>query len=95
MTVPHEISQATAYQASLLAALGGDDPAVADATTPATIRALLEEAGPDVRVRPEPDEPEIVGYDQALWVDRLHQHDPDPEGVVALFEALRTANLAL
>lgn len=124
MTVPNEITEAAAYQQSLLDALGGDDPAVAQATTPAAIRALITEAGPDLRTRPEPgewsvlgcidhivdaelvmaaryrwviahDEPEIVGYDQALWVDRLHADDRDVEALVAFFDALRAANLAL
>ena len=29
------------------------------------------------------DEPEIVGYDQDLWVDRLHAYDPDIEALVS------------
>jgi DinB superfamily len=124
LTIPDEITQAAAYQQSLLDALGGDDPAVAQATTPAAIRALIAEAGPDLRRRPEPgewavlgcidhivdaelvmaaryrwviahDEPEIIGYDQDLWVDRLHVDDRDVEALVSFFEALRTANLAL
>jgi hypothetical protein len=124
VTIPNEISQAAAYQQSLLTALGGDDPAVAQATTPAAIRALIADAGADLRTRPEPgewsvlgcidhivdaelvmaaryrfviahDEPEIVGYDQDLWVDRLHAVDPDVDALVSFFEALRTANLAL
>ena len=37
MTIPDEISDAAAYQQSLPAALGGDDPAAAQATTPAAI----------------------------------------------------------
>jgi hypothetical protein len=41
------------------------------------------------------DEPEIVGYDQDLWVDRLHADDPDPNALLDFFDALRTANLAL
>ena len=124
MTSPNEITQAAAYQQSLLDSLGGDDPAVAQATTPAVIRALIAEAGPYLRTRPEPgewsvlgcidhivdgelvmsaryrwviahDEPEIMGYDQDLWVNRLHAYDPDPDALVDYFEALRTANLAL
>jgi hypothetical protein len=124
VTSPHPLSQAAAYQQSLLDALAGDDPAAAQTTTPAAIRALVTEAGADLRTRPEPgewsvlgcidhivdaelvmaaryrwviahDEPEIVGYDQDLWVDRLHAHDPDPEALVSFFEALRTANLSL
>ncbi len=124
MTIPNEITDAAAYQQSLLDALGGDDPAEAQATTPAVIRALVAEAGADLRTRPEPgewsvlgcidhivdaelvmaaryrwviaqDEPEILGYDQDLWVDRLHAHDADPNALVDFFAALRTANLAL
>ncbi len=41
------------------------------------------------------DRPEIVGYDQALWVDRLHGAADDPADLIALFEALRRANLAM
>ncbi|HEX6843592.1 MAG TPA: DinB family protein [Actinomycetota bacterium] len=41
------------------------------------------------------DEPPLVGYDQALWVERLdHEHD-DPAALLALFETLRTANVAM
>jgi len=123
MTSPDPIREAAAYQQSLLDALGDDDPAVAQAATPAAIRALVDDAGPDLRTRPEPgewsvlgclahiadaelvmagryrwvvahDEPEIIGYDQALWVARLHDGD-DPEAMLALFEALRAANLDL
>jgi len=121
---PDPVREAAAYQASLLAALGDDDPAEAQAAAPAAIRALLVEAGPDLRTRPEPgqwsvlecighivdgelvvsgryrwiiahDTPEIVGYDQALWVDRLRHRDDDPADLLALFEALRHANLML
>ncbi len=41
------------------------------------------------------DEPDIVGYDQDRWVDRLHHRDDDPDDLISLFEALRTANLRL
>jgi DinB superfamily len=41
------------------------------------------------------DRPPLVGYDQDLWVDGLHQADVDPEELLALFEALRAANLTL
>ena len=99
------VSSPEAYRASLLAALGDDDPAVAQAETPPAIRALIAEAGDRLRVRPEPgewsvlecvghitdsemivaarvrwilaeDEPDIVGYDQAMWVARL-EHNAD------------------
>jgi hypothetical protein len=41
------------------------------------------------------DEPELLGYDQDLWVSGLRHADGDPEQLLALFEALRAANLAL
>ena len=41
------------------------------------------------------DEPEIVGYDQALWVERLRHGTDDPADLLALFEPLRQANVAL
>jgi hypothetical protein len=42
------------------------------------------------------DEPPLLGYDQDLWVDRLHagRHD-DPEDLLAMLEPLRRANVAL
>ena len=41
------------------------------------------------------DRPELIGYDQDLWVDGLHSDDDDPFDLLAQFEALRTANIAL
>lgn len=41
------------------------------------------------------DEPPLVGYDQDLWVERLRHNDADPGEILAVFEALREANLAL
>jgi hypothetical protein len=41
------------------------------------------------------DEPDIVGYDQDLWVSNLRQVDDDPEILLAAFEANRRWNLAL
>ncbi|MEO8228764.1 MAG: DinB family protein [Chloroflexota bacterium] len=41
------------------------------------------------------DEPDIVGYDQALWVDRLRHGEDDPATLLALFETVRRANLDL
>ena len=40
------------------------------------------------------DEPPLIGYDQDLWVERLHHGEDDPQELLALFEALRRANLA-
>ena len=115
---PDPISSPEAYRASLLAALGDDDPAVAQAETPAAIRALIVEAGDRLRTRPAPgewsalecighifdaelvvsarvrwilaeDEPDIVGYDQALWVAELRHNEDDPALLLATFEAIR------
>jgi len=41
------------------------------------------------------DEPPLIGYDQDLWVERLHHGRADPAELLALFEALRAANLAM
>ena len=118
------VSSPDAYRRSLLAALGDDDPAIAQAETAAAIRVLIAEAGDRLRVRPEPgewsalecighiadsevvvsarvrwilseDEPDIVGYDQALWVAELMHNEDDPARLLATFEALRDANLDL
>ena len=41
------------------------------------------------------DEPPLIGYDQDLWVDRLHRPVEPVEGLFAMFEALRASNIAL
>ena len=41
------------------------------------------------------DEPPLIGYDQDLWVERLHHNEDDPEALLRGFEVLRAANLAL
>jgi hypothetical protein len=42
------------------------------------------------------DEPPLIGYDQDLWVDRLHaDRSTDPEELLQLFTPLRSANIAL
>lgn len=53
-------------------------------TTAARVRWIVAE-----------DQPDIVGYDQDLWVDRLRHRDDDPDELIALFDTLRTANLRL
>lgn len=124
MTSPDPVREAEAYRQLLLASLGEDDPAEAQARTPAAIRALVGEAGPALRTRPEPgewsvlecighivdgelvvagryrwilahDEPDIVGYDQDLWVERLRHRNDDVDLLVSTFETLRAANLDL
>jgi hypothetical protein len=41
------------------------------------------------------DRPELIGYDQDLWVDNLHGDDDDPEAMLRQFEVLRAGNIAL
>jgi hypothetical protein len=41
------------------------------------------------------DEPDIIGYDQDRWVERLRHADDDPEELFTQFTGLRRTNLAL
>jgi hypothetical protein len=41
------------------------------------------------------DQPPLMGYDQNLWVEELHDENDSVEDLIELFEALRRANLAL
>lgn len=41
------------------------------------------------------DRPEMPGYDQDRWVDGLGHRADDPQALLALFEAVREANIAL
>jgi hypothetical protein len=41
------------------------------------------------------DEPPLIGYDQDRWVERLRHGQDDPEELLALFGAMRSANLAM
>ena len=42
------------------------------------------------------NEPALIGYDQDLWVDRIHAgRNDDPAELLGLFDPLRRANLAL
>ena len=41
------------------------------------------------------DRPQITGYDQDLWADRLHYADSDPFEALELFGVLRGDNLRL
>jgi hypothetical protein len=121
---PDPVQEPQAYQQLLLSLLGDDDPVEVQAATPAALRRLVEDAGDDLWIRPEPaewsvlggiahitdaelvmagryrfvlahDAPPLIGYDQDLWVERLHGGNDDPEPLLALFEALRSANLEL
>ncbi len=41
------------------------------------------------------EEPDLVPYDQDLWANRLHSTSDDVDELLATFDALRGANLAL
>ncbi len=41
------------------------------------------------------DRPEIIGYDQDLWVDGLDHNEDDPAVQLELFDGLRRSNLDL
>jgi DinB superfamily len=40
-------------------------------------------------------QPPLLGYDQDLWVSRLHHNDDQPDEVLSVFVPLRAANLRL
>jgi hypothetical protein len=41
------------------------------------------------------DKPPLIGYDQDLWVDRLHHNDANVDEMLTMFEGLRRANILL
>ena len=41
------------------------------------------------------EEPPLIGYDQALWVDNLRRNEDDLDTLLACFEGLRRANVAM
>ena len=41
------------------------------------------------------DRPQLTGYDQDLWAERLHYDQADPSDAIGLFTVLRCANLRL
>ena len=41
------------------------------------------------------DRPDLPGYDQDAWADALQHNGEDPDELLAPFEALRAANIAL
>ncbi len=81
MISPDPVRDAAAYQASLLAALGDDDPAEVQSTTADAIRALVAEAGSDLRARPAPTEWSVLG---------CMDHIVDAEVVMAVATAGRS-----
>ena len=84
------VSAPDAYRASLLAALGEDDPAVVQAATPTLMRELVAEAGDLLRVVPEPGEwsvleclahltdGELIIAGRSRWI--LAEDEPDIVG---------------
>jgi hypothetical protein len=53
---PDPVADPSGYQRHILALLGDDDPVLVQASTPSSLRALIVEAGDDLRTRPEPHE---------------------------------------
>ncbi|MEO5704112.1 MAG: DinB family protein [Candidatus Limnocylindrales bacterium] len=41
------------------------------------------------------DRPELIGYDQDLWVDNLHRDDEDPDDLLGQYGLLRASNVTL
>ncbi|MEO8256039.1 MAG: DinB family protein [Acidobacteriota bacterium] len=41
------------------------------------------------------DRPQLTGYDQDLWAERLHYEEADPMAAIELFAVVRRANLRL
>ncbi len=65
MASPDPVDDPQAYQRLLLGLLGYDDPAAVQEGTQSELRGLLDEAGANLRTRPEPTEwsiLEIVGH---------------------------------
>lgn len=124
MSTVDPVSQGSEYQQMLLRQLGDDDPAEVQRQAPAQWRALIDDAGDDLRTRPADrewsliellghaadaelvvsgrvrwilshEEPPLMPYDQDLWASALNHEEADSSELLALFEALRRANLAL
>jgi len=101
MVAPDPVSQAAAYQQSLLDALGDDDPAEAQAVTARAARALIAEARRHLRTVPEPGEwsviecighivdAEIVMANRYRWVLAHDQPELMPYDQAAWVSALR------
>ena len=124
MSSPDPVTEPQAYQQHLLGLLGDDDPADVQVGTVAAWQSLVDEAGDDLRTRPEQkewsvyecvghaldaeivmsgryrwviahDEPPLIGYDQDLWVDRLHVGNESIDELLELLAPLKSANIAL
>lgn len=59
-TSPDPVAEASAYQKLLLSLVGNDDPADVQAATERRVRALVHDAGVNLRRRPAPKEWSVV-----------------------------------
>ena len=97
MTVPTDraqvidpVAEPDAYRREILSWLGDDDPAAVQAATTTTLRAIVRDAGDQLRVRPEPREwsviecvghlvdAELVVATRVRWI--LAEDEPDIVG---------------
>jgi hypothetical protein len=67
MTIPADrarpvdpVAEPDAYRREILSWLGDDDPAAVQAATTAALRAIVRDAGDQLRVRPEPQEWSVI-----------------------------------
>jgi hypothetical protein len=84
------VAEPDAYRREILSWLGDDDPAAVQAATTAALRAIVREAGDQLRVRPEPREwsviecvghlvdAELVVATRVRWI--LAEDEPDIVG---------------
>lgn len=99
---PAEVQAATPDLIRALLADGGGDVGVRpDATEWSALECIAHIVDAEIvysaryRWIVAHDEPELIGYDQDRWVDRLHRPIESPDELLAVFEPLRRANLAL
>lgn len=99
---PAEVQAATPQRARALLATAGDDartrPKEGEWSVLECLAHMVDAelvAAARYRWILAQDEPELAGYDQDRWVDRLHQPVEEPHDLLALFEPLRQADLAL
>jgi len=99
---PAEVAQATPSAVQLLVREAGSDlqrrPAAGEWSVLELVGHLVDAeivVSGRYRWTISQDEPPLLGYDQDLWVARLRHNEARPEELLAVFSALRTANLRL
>jgi hypothetical protein len=99
---PAEVAQATAMAVQSLLKEAGSDltrrPALGEWSVLELVGHLVDaEIVMSGRYRwaISQDQPPLLGYDQDLWVARLRHNEAQPDELLALFSALRAANLRL